>query len=41
MDIFEIAAELGKALKNDEKLQRLEAAKNAYESDPALQKMMV
>ena len=41
MDIFEIAAELGKALKNDEKLQRLEAAKNAYENDPALQKMMV
>ena len=41
MDIFELAAELGKALKNDEKLVRLEAAKNAYESDPDLQKMMV
>ena len=41
MDIFELAAELGKALKEDEKLKRLEAAKNAYESDPALQKMMV
>ena len=40
-NIFDLAAELGKALKNDEKLQRLEAAKNAYESDPALQKMMV
>lgn len=41
MDIFELAAELGKALKADEKLVRLEAAKNAYESDPELQKMMV
>ena len=41
MDIFELAAELGKALKNDEKLVRLEAAKNAYESDRELQKMMV
>ena len=41
MDIFELAAELGKALKNDERLERLENAKNAYESDPALQKMMV
>ncbi len=41
MDIFEIAAELGKALKNDEKLIRLEKAKNAYEKDAELQKMMV
>lgn len=41
MDIFELAAELGKALKADEKLVRLEAAKNAYESDRDLQKMMV
>ena len=41
MDIFELAAELGKALKNDEKLVRLEKAKKAYESDMALQKMMV
>ena len=41
MEIFEIAAELGKALKADERLVRLENAKNAYESDPALQKMMV
>ena len=41
MDIFELAAELGKALKADEKLVRLEAAKNAYESDRELQKMMV
>ena len=41
MDIFELAAELGKALKNDERLQRLDAAKKAYENDPSLQKMMV
>ncbi len=41
MDIFELAAELGKALKEDEKLKRLEKAKNAYESQPDLQKMMV
>ena len=41
MDIFEIATELGKALKEDEKLKRLEAAKTAYESEPELQKLMV
>ena len=41
MEIFEIAAELGKALKEDERMKRLEAAKKAYESDPELQKMMV
>ena len=41
MDIFELAAELGKALKNDERLQRLENAKKAYEADMELQKMMV
>lgn len=41
MDIFEIAAELGKALKNDEKLVRLESAKKAYENEPELQRMMV
>ena len=41
MDIFEIAAELGKALKEDEKMKRLEAAKTAYESEPELQKLMV
>ena len=40
-NIFDLAAELGKALKNDEKLQRLEAAKNAYSSDKELQKYMV
>ena len=41
MTIFELAAELGQALKEDEKLKRLEAAKKAYEADSALQKYMV
>ena len=41
MTIFELAAELGKALKEDEKLVRLEAAKTAYESDGDLKKKMV
>ena len=40
-NIFDLAAALGKALKEDEKLVRLEAAKNAYEADGELQKMMV
>ena len=41
MTIFELAAELGKALKEDEKLIRLENAKKAYESDKALQKCLI
>lgn len=41
MTIFELAAELGKALKDDEKLVRLDAAKKAYESDADLKKKMV
>ena len=41
MTVFELAAELGKALKEDEKLVRLEAAKNAYQSDASLQKKMI
>lgn len=41
MTIFELATELGKALKEDEKLVRLEQAKKAYEADSALQKSMV
>ncbi len=41
MTVFELAAELGKALKKDEKLVRLTNAKKAYESDGDLQKMMV
>lgn len=40
-NIFEIAASLGKALKEDDKLVRLEAAKKAYEADGELQKMLV
>ena len=41
MEIFELAAELGKALKNDERLVKLDAAKKAYQEDKELQKMMV
>ena len=41
MNIFELAALLGDALKNDDKLKRLEAAKNAYEAEPTLQKALV
>ena len=41
MTIFELATELGKALKEDDKLIRLEKAKTAYEADTALQKHMV
>ena len=41
MTIFELAAELGKALKNDEKLVRLADAKKKYEEDHELQKMMI
>lgn len=41
MTIFELASELGKALKNDEKLVRLENAKTAYEADTELNKKMI
>ena len=41
MTIFELASQLGKALKEDDKLVRLDNAKKAYESDKDLQKMMV
>ena len=41
MEIFELAAELGKALKNDERLVKLEEAKKAYENEPELQKCLV
>ncbi len=41
MTIFELAAELGKALKNDDKLVRLDAARKKYEQDTDLQKMLV
>ena len=40
-DIFALATELGNALKADERLVRLEAAKNAYQEDGDLQKKMV
>lgn len=36
MEIFELAARLGQALKADERLKVLEAAKEAYENDAAL-----
>ncbi len=41
MTIFELAAELGKALKEDEKLVRLADAKKKYEDDIDLQKLLV
>ena len=41
MEIFEIAAQLGKTLKEDERLVRLENAKKAYQEDPELGKMMI
>lgn len=39
--IFDLAAKLGDALKEDEKLVRLDNAKKAYDADPDLQKAMV
>ena len=41
MTIFELAQELGKALKEDEKLVRLANAKKAYENDNVIKKYMV
>ena len=41
MGIFELAAELGKALKADEKLVKLEEAKKAYEENKTLQRNLV
>ena len=41
MEIFEIAQLLGKTLKEDERLKRLEEAKKQYEESPELGKMMV
>ena len=41
MTIFELAAELGRALKADDKLVRLENAKKAYEGDTDLNKKMI
>ena len=41
MTIFELAAELGRALKEDDKLVRLENAKKAYEVETELNKKMI
>ena len=41
MEIFELAAELGKALKADERLVKLEEAKKTYEENKALQRNIV
>ena len=41
MEIFELAAELGRKLKDDPRLIELENAKKAYEEDPALKKYMI
>ena len=40
MGIFELAAELGKTLKNDKRLIALEQARKAYESDERVTKLM-
>ena len=40
MGIFELAAELGKALKNDERLIALEKAREAYEQDENVMRKM-
>ncbi len=41
MEIFELASELGKKLKDDARLVALEAAKNDYENNPELKKYMI
>ena len=41
MEIFELAAELGKALKADERLVKLEEAKKTYEENKVLQRNIV
>jgi cell fate (sporulation/competence/biofilm development) regulator YlbF (YheA/YmcA/DUF963 family) len=41
MEIFEIAQLLGKTLKEDERLKRLEAAKKQYQESPDLGKLMI
>ena len=40
-EIMELAAELGKKLREDERLQKLEAAKNEYTNDTDLQKKLL
>ncbi len=39
-NVFELAIVLGKALKNDPRLVRMETARKAYESDPELTTLM-
>ncbi|MBQ8441103.1 MAG: YlbF family regulator, partial [Clostridia bacterium] len=41
MEIFELAAELGKKLKDDARLVALEDAKKAYEESAELKKYMI
>ena len=41
MEIFELAAELGKQLKDDKRLVALEEARKAYESDETVGKLMM
>ena len=41
MGIFELAAELGRTLKNDKRLIALEDARKAYESDERVNKLMM
>ena len=41
MGIFELAAELGKALKNDKRLIALEEARKTYEADERVGKLMM
>ncbi len=41
MGIFELAAQLGRALKEDKRLVALEAARVAYESDERVMKLMM
>ena len=41
MEIFELAAELGKQLKDDARLIALEVAKKTYEEDKQLQKYLL
>ena len=41
MTVFELAVQLGKALKEDEKLVRLAEAKKAYEGDNVIKKYMI
>ncbi|MBR5881030.1 MAG: YlbF family regulator [Clostridia bacterium] len=40
MEIFELAAQLGKVLKEDERLVRMAKAKEAYENDMSLRTLM-